>query len=250
MTIQQNIADTLAGASSPLSVLLRDAILIGGIYHLGYRETTIVTNDAYKRQAGGIPQFSFILAAAVDPTQPDRSRIDDDEVVLLRVKDVADLPNQRELIDTKFAAMRDAVDRGQRPTDPSILDPWTQNELQNSGFACEVLGTFFVDGAGGCSFVNFGSDMDNVLFISPVLRLLTVCGRLGVHRVIPRDHRRRVGGRYVTSAHRNRQGPVFLDQAPRCSVRSRPNPRSDPCRGLHFPKDGRARHDASRQIQH
>lgn len=74
--------------------LLRDnlltddrAIRIGGVQHLDFEFATVVTHDRWKHDAGGIPQFSFLLATALD----DHPDSDSDEVLLLRVEDTAPL---------------------------------------------------------------------------------------------------------------------------------------------------------------
>jgi hypothetical protein len=72
------------GAGSLLhSQLLADdrSTRIGAVYRIDYGEVIVLTNDKWKFDADGIPQYSFLLAMAQDINTP---QIDDDEVLLLR----------------------------------------------------------------------------------------------------------------------------------------------------------------------
>ena len=157
------LATTIAAGSSPLTPLLSGAVLVGGIYNLDYSTAIVVTNDMDKRRAGGIPKHSFLLAAGPKrPMDPVAMPLDEDEVILLRVRGVADLPNQLELVAIRMEAMRDAYERGEPPASEAISDRLTQKNMQYSAFRCDVLGTFYPDRAGGREFVQWGADIDTV----------------------------------------------------------------------------------------
>ena len=85
------------GAGSLLySQLLADdrSTRIGAVYRIDYGEAIVLTHDKWKFDAGGIPQYSFLLATAQDINTP---QVDDDEVLLLRVEGTAPLPSVRRL---------------------------------------------------------------------------------------------------------------------------------------------------------
>lgn len=162
-----NMVNPLAGVfpspASPLTALIdARATLVGGVYHLSFDEALIVTNDYDKIAAGGIAKHAFLLAAAVDPRNPASSPVDDDEILLLRVKEVAQLPDQAELVETRLAAMRDASERLQVPYSAQVLDPFTQHQIAKCAYRCDILGTFYTDAAVGQPYVEWGSDVDNV----------------------------------------------------------------------------------------
>ncbi|MEU7943156.1 DUF87 domain-containing protein [Micromonospora taraxaci] len=113
-----------------------------------------------KRAVGGVPRNGFLLAAATVPTQETNAPLDEDEVILLRVRGTANLPNESELAATRLAAMRDADVRDKRPDD--VLDNLTSSQIQMSAFDCEVLGTFYSDTVARKPFVQWGADIDNV----------------------------------------------------------------------------------------
>src|SRR5581483_7324109 len=132
----------------------------GGIYKLDYDRATVITDDFVKRKVGGVPRHGFLLAAATVPTQETNAPLDEDEVILLRVRGTANLPNEPDLIATRLAAMRDADVQDKRPED--VLDNLTVSQIQMSAFDCEVLGTFYSDVVARRPFVQWGADLDNV----------------------------------------------------------------------------------------
>ncbi|MEV4216810.1 DUF87 domain-containing protein [Nonomuraea sp. NPDC049725] len=154
----------IAGAANvggnPLTALLDGAKRLGGIYHLDYDRAIVITDDFVKREAGGVPRNGFLLAAATVPTQETKAPLDEDEIILLRIRGTASLPNESELVATRLAAMRDADIREQRPE--KIVDNLTSNQIQMSAFECDVLGTFYGATVARKPFVQWGADIDNV----------------------------------------------------------------------------------------
>ncbi|BBB40376.1 ATP-binding protein [Mycobacteroides abscessus] len=162
-TPQPGLGSTIAASSSPLTPLLANAVLVGGIYNLDYSKAVVITNDTDKRRAGGIPKNCFLLAAGPRrPMEPVAMPLDEDEVILLRVRGVADLPNQLDLIAIRMEAMRDAYEKGEPPASLAISDPLTQKNMQYSAFRCDVLGTFYPDSVAGRPFIQWGADIDTV----------------------------------------------------------------------------------------
>ncbi|GAA4385973.1 ATP-binding protein [Tsukamurella soli] len=132
---------------------------IGGIYHLDYSRAIVLTDDFRKSEAGGVPLGGFLLAAAGDQTE-DGFILTDDELILLRVRGTAPLPNEAELVQTRLAVVRDATNSGRQFDE--VTDVLTRNELQQSAFDCEVIGTFYTDDDRNAT-VEFGADVDNVI---------------------------------------------------------------------------------------
>ncbi len=117
----------------------------------------MLTDDYHKSQAGGVPLGGFLLAAAGTQT-PQGFILDDEELILLRVRGTEPLPNESDLVQTRLAVVRDAATSGQGFDE--VTDVLTRNELQQSAFDCEVVGTFYSDGD---NEVEFGADIDNVV---------------------------------------------------------------------------------------
>ena len=175
---------------SPLGALVNDKCsAIGGIYRLDYGSAVVLTDDFRKQEAGGVPLGGFLLAAAGNQTD-DGFVLDDEELILLRVRGTASLPNEADLVQTRLAVVRDATTSGRAFDD--VTDVLTRNELQQSAFDCEVIGTFYVLGSGNTT-IKFGSDIDNVVssakyqvFLpsSSVLSWLASYPKTGVHETL------------------------------------------------------------------
>ncbi|GMV36939.1 MAG: hypothetical protein AMXMBFR61_14470 [Fimbriimonadales bacterium] len=144
-----------------LQRLLSDAAIVGGIYTMGYVECQVLTNDLWKKQAGGVPRHCFLLATAMVPGEaPD---VEDEEVLLLRVIGPAPLPAEAELVQVREQAMREmVVARGtsEAMASPAILDVLTRNEIQFSGIRAKILGTFYESTHNGRALLSFGSDVE------------------------------------------------------------------------------------------
>ena len=157
MTMSGLAAQAVAGTSQ-LRTLLRDARVVGGIYNLDFERAVVLTNDSWKQQVHGIPNFSFLLATTIRDDGPVDT--EDEEVILLRVEAVANLPNQSDLVLTRLDAMREAMKQDR--TAREVVDPLTQGEMQWSGLDCRVLGTFYDDIVGTTPYTAWGADMDNL----------------------------------------------------------------------------------------
>lgn len=146
-------------ASTPLAKLVNSGCkAVGGVFRLDYARAVVLTDDWRKTQAGGVPHGAFLLAAAGVQTA-EGFALDDEELILLRVSGTAPLPNESDLVQTRLAVVRDAGDSGKGFDD--VTDELTRNELQQSAFDCEVIGTFYTEP--NSSRIEFGSDIDNVV---------------------------------------------------------------------------------------
>ena len=146
-------------ASTPLAKLVNSGCkAVGGIFRLDYTRAVVLTDDWRKTQAGGVPHGAFLLAAAGVQTS-EGFALDDEELILLRVSGTAPLPNESDLVQTRLAVVRDAGDSGKGFDE--VTDELTRNELQQSAFDCDVIGTFYVDR--NETRIQFGSDIDNVV---------------------------------------------------------------------------------------
>lgn len=167
------------GAGSLLrSQLLADerSTRIGAVYRIDYGEAVVLTHDRWKFDAGGIPQFSFLLATAQDINTP---QVDDDEVLLLRVEGTAPLSLESDLHAVREESLRAALSTNQDPS-PSVvldanLDPFTKNRVSFTGLRCRILGTFYEDDVDGTKVLEFGADVDN-FYATSTYRVLKPIG--------------------------------------------------------------------------
>jgi hypothetical protein len=106
----------------------------------------VLIHDFYRKQVGGIPSLSFLIATRVNLELPIDYQEEDTSVILLRVMDAAPLPNAGE-------AERIRVETAQRVSgqwdihwdEAEAMDATTNNLLSFAGVKCRVIGTFFID---------------------------------------------------------------------------------------------------------
>jgi hypothetical protein len=153
-------------ASALLKGLLEKEAYVGDVVSLSYNEAIVQIHDFYRKQVGGIPALSFLLATRI--TAGGTVKVDEEEasLILLRVIDHADLPNAEE-------ARRVRVENAQRVSgeldvnwdDRSVMDASTHNILSYAGIRCRVIGTFYLNNFGGDEQplwrLCFGSDISN-----------------------------------------------------------------------------------------
>ncbi|WP_197038565.1 helicase HerA domain-containing protein [Herbidospora cretacea] len=167
------------GAGSLLNTqLMADdrSIRIGAIYRIDYGEAIVLTHDKWKTHAGGIPQYSFLLATAHDISAPE---VDDDEVLLLRVEGTSPLSMESELHAVREESLRAALSSNNNPS-PSVvldtaMDPVTKNRVSFTGLRCRILGTFYEDDVDGTKILEFGADVDN-FYATSTYRVLKPVG--------------------------------------------------------------------------
>ncbi|MEJ1180982.1 MULTISPECIES: helicase HerA domain-containing protein [unclassified Pseudarthrobacter] len=167
------------GAGSLLrSELLADdrSTRIGAIHQIDYGQAVVLTHDRWKFDAGGIPQYSFLLATAQDVNDP---RVDDDEVLLLRVEGTSPLSLERDLHAVREESLRTALSNMRDPAPSAVLDaeldPFTKNRVSFTGVRCRILGTFYEDEVDGQKVLEFGADVDN-FYATSTYRVLKPIG--------------------------------------------------------------------------
>ena len=145
-----------------LTDIIEDSTLIGGIYNMNYDDCTILSNDRWKQDAGGVPQHCYLLATSADWER--RGEFDEDEAyaILLRAQGPAELENEQELREVRQKAMREMITGDEADSGPVVgspeefIDILTQNEIQYSGINAKILGTFYQEDGE----LTFGSDID------------------------------------------------------------------------------------------
>lgn len=161
MTGIAEVVQTSTELKKPLTALLnKECVPVGGVFRLDYDSAVVLTDDFKKQQAGGVPRGGFLIAVAGENTNAGFI-LEDQEAILLRVRGTAALPNESELIQTRLAVVRDAGASGVGFDD--VTDVLTRNELQQSAFDCEVLGTFYTETDSRDVEIKFGADIDNVV---------------------------------------------------------------------------------------
>lgn len=161
-----SLTQAVLSAHSPIRDLLKQSEQIGAIYRLkDFTEAQVITNDAFVKEAHGVPLHAFLIAAPADLAGNGDVEPDDEEVILLRVSGNASLPQENDLQFLRAQAGIDFVtEDGMETPRPrhDLIDPLTENQMQTAALECTILGTFYdVDGSSGPTLA-FGSDVDNV----------------------------------------------------------------------------------------
>lgn len=122
-------------------------LLVGRPFALNFNGLRLISHDAWKQRAGGVPAGAFLLCEY-------QGEAGIDEALLLRVLGPTGLPSDSDVIASMVEYFKEGSD--------APLDSFTRTEFQFSGLECRVLGTFYRDSGG---ITRFAGDLDN--FYSP-----------------------------------------------------------------------------------
>jgi len=163
---KKQLEPALIEAAALLTQLVPGDAYVGEVYSLGYEEALVQIHDFNRRQVGGIPALSFLVATRITPDVQIDVREEDASVILLRVLDHADLPNAQEALRVRVeTAQRVSGEAGKSWDDRDVMDPTTHHLLSYAGVKCRVLGTFYVANLATDDAplfkLAFGSDLSN-----------------------------------------------------------------------------------------
>jgi hypothetical protein len=125
---------------------------VGRPFAINYKSCLVLTADAWKQRAGGIPQGCFLLAYYDNEIEKPEAA----EAVLLRVIQPTQLPTDQDVISSMVEYYKDDIRTGS--TKQSQLDTFTRYEFSFSGLECSVLGSFYLDPN---QTIRFGADLEN-----------------------------------------------------------------------------------------
>ncbi len=154
-------------ATELLGGLVQPSQYVGELYSIGYETALVQVHDYYRKQVGGIPGLSFLVATRIVPGASIDYRAEDACVVLLRVLDSAPLPAEEEAIRVRVeSGQRVSGETGTHWDSEAIMDPSTAHALSFAGVKCRVIGTFYLAPAVGAQaeedlVLRFGSDISN-----------------------------------------------------------------------------------------
>jgi len=158
----------LRAAGDLLRNLIEEAAYVGEVFSPGYEDALVQIHDFHRREVGGIPALSFLVATRTVPSRIIDIREEDASVILLRVLDHADLPNAQEALRVRVETAQRVSGEIEKTWDHrDVMDPTTHYLLSYAGVRCRVLGTFFVrdtapNGAPRPVYrLCFGSDISN-----------------------------------------------------------------------------------------
>ncbi|MET7242473.1 DUF87 domain-containing protein [Methylobacterium sp. EM32] len=155
----QKTINLMAASSNALARLVDEKAggrHVGFTIHSSYSEMTVMTNDRWRQEAGGIPMNSYLLATSLNTAELASADVIDKRVVLLRIVGRTEISTDR---DSLRAIMEHFQDDPQT-VDPAFrsMEPISFGMLQWSGIKCKVLGTFYVDDS---TRLRFGADVED-----------------------------------------------------------------------------------------
>lgn len=127
------------GSPIHLADLVDPECFVGWIYYIDYKRALLLTNDLWKHEANGIPHNCFLIAAAFDPKEYEKTDELDREIILLRVTGSAKLPQDDDLVRSRI----DYYQQQKEIYNEKGFDPITLNQMQFGALECRVLGTFY-----------------------------------------------------------------------------------------------------------
>ena len=144
--------------------LLQEGQYVGEVFSIAYEEARVLIHDNWRREVGGIPALSFLLATRVSPSADEVDPVQEDScAILLRVMDAAEVPNSKEAESVRFETARNVSGEADKHRE-SAMDVDTREYLGFAGVRCRILGTFFLEedeNAPGKIALRFGSDISN-----------------------------------------------------------------------------------------
>lgn len=160
------LSEELKSAGQRLARFVEADAYVGEVFSLSYESALVQVHDFHRKQVGGIPALSFLIATRLIPNSQVDPTLEDASILLLRVLDHAELPNSAE-------AMRVRVENAQQVSGElnknwdhrDVMDPTTAHILSYAGVRCRVVGTFYVndngEGAANRFALAFGADISN-----------------------------------------------------------------------------------------
>lgn len=127
--------------------LIQENQYIGELYSINYETAKIQIHDSDRQKVGGIPSLSFLIASRIEPNA---NKIDykneDTSLILLRVMDAAQLPNNSEAERIRVeTAQRVSGETDKHWDSQDAMDEKTRHYLDYAAIQCRIIGTFFLD---------------------------------------------------------------------------------------------------------
>src|ERR1039457_222862 len=154
-------------APDSLAALIQEDQFIGWTCQLDYEKAVVLTSDAWKARARGVPHNCFLLAAAAGFKNPDASENSSREIIFLRVTGSAPLPFDDETLQAKIQKLKASNSQSEGNESAAAV----AGEFQFGGLGCRILGTFYLS----AGKLRLGSDIESY-FSAPQLEVYRPTG--------------------------------------------------------------------------
>jgi hypothetical protein len=139
---------------------------VGDLYSINYEEGKVLVHDFHRQRSGGIPSLCFLIATRVNPEENLDYKDEDCSVILLRVMDAAQIPQDREAEKVRVETAQRVSGETDRHWDgEGTMDLKTRQVFGFAGISCRIIGTFFLEEENDKVYtglrLKFGSDISN-----------------------------------------------------------------------------------------
>ena len=148
--------------------IIQEKQYVGDMYSINYESAKVLIHDSYRKEVGGIPSLSFLIATRVEPSVKNiEFKNEDSSVILLRVMDATQLPNSSEAERIRVeTAQRVSGETNKHWDSREAMDPKTREYLGYAAVSCRIIGTFFLDKSNPDDedselILKFGCDISN-----------------------------------------------------------------------------------------
>ncbi len=147
--------------------LIQPSQYVGELYSINYESSKVQIHEDDRKKVGGIPSLSFLIATRIDPASQNIDfKTEDASVILLRVMDAAQLPNNSEAERLRVeTAQRVSGDTVKHWDSKDAMDLKTKIYLGYAAVECRIIGTFFLEenprNGQAPLILKFGCDISN-----------------------------------------------------------------------------------------
>ncbi len=142
--------------------LIQPEQYVGEIFSINYETGKVLVHDFQRQKVGGIPSLCFLIATRVLPGQAIEHNTEDASLILLRVMDSAQIPQDREAEKVRVETAQKVSGEVDKHWDGvDTMDYKTKYLFSYAGISCRIIGTFFLEEEKGDLKLRFGSDLSN-----------------------------------------------------------------------------------------
>jgi len=142
--------------------LIQEEQYVGDIFSINYETGKVLVHDFHRQKVGGIPSLCFLIATRITPGQDVDYKSEDASLILLRVMDAAQIPQDREAEKVRVeTAQRVSGETDKHWDGEETMDYKTKHVFSYAGISCRIIGTFYLEEDRTELKLKFGSDISN-----------------------------------------------------------------------------------------
>src|SRR5690606_255051 len=116
-------------AGELLSSFIKEKQYVGEVFALDYEKASVMVHDYARREAGGMPNLSFLVASRCTPGEQISWEDEWASVILLRVMGKATLPSDAEALAVRIESAKKATGEAEHWDSPENMDAHTAHLL-------------------------------------------------------------------------------------------------------------------------